>query len=428
LKLKFPKIYEALISNRYLFFTTDGDKGTYRFKTEKEAWTSDDVLSFGMAFKNNAYNQPHKEEEGIETSFAMYLKDIQEELELKEYDKNLINYLLKTLLQLKGAQKDGENFGLYKSFAYPANFHKYFAFRLYEGDISAKEFEDFRRGDFEEYKNKVLEWIEEGKFSILIDRLEKVEGFASPMEFENHILILLEIGRIQISENVNNSYWVDTSLILKNLKYPTENVRKVKVYSDIEDYRKFLIGTFKSAPKPPMFESLVIGRLIASRTPMALTSEELSEINFNYFKEYCNEHDEVTTEFRRLHEHAIRPAESYDANYEVIPEAQQIFEKYFLANLSGSGLSGLIRHVDPASDNFRLDLDWIKKLFEEPVWESLEQYLEDAENIKKEKEHYDEFNEFYEKVKANNYSAVEFVFKYLEPNLWTGGTKSKPTN
>ena len=201
LKLEFPRVYEALINNRYLFFTLKSDNETYEYKTANEAWESEDSLSRRRMFQLDPNNQADPDEGDIVTSFKKYLQDNQEDLDLTEYDKNLITHLVDTLLKVRKINKQGEDVDLYKSFAYRVNFHKYFAFSLYEGDISAKEFEEFRRKDFETYKQKIFEWIDMNKYSALIDRLDKVHEFSSILEFENHINILFEIGRYQVKED-----------------------------------------------------------------------------------------------------------------------------------------------------------------------------------------------------------------------------------
>ena len=71
-----------------------------------------------------------------------------------------------------------------------------------------------------------------------------------------------------------------------------------------------------------------------------MTNEELSKINLGYFKEYCESNRDVNPVFRQLHSNAIRARENFDKNYEIVPEAQELFITYFLQNLKGSGLSG----------------------------------------------------------------------------------------
>ncbi len=434
LKLEYPKVYEALIENRYKFFTPDREKGIYILKTESEAWISDDVLSFSKQGRNDSRNPSDQNEEKKISSFESYLQDNSDSLGLNEHDRQLLKYLVETLLILKASatgtgfftnskepRYQEQDIQLYKSFSYPRNFHKYFAFKLYEGDISAMEFEDYRRREVSEYKAKVFEWIKQGKYSVLVDRLEKIEDFITIQEFENQILILIEIGNYLLKENPTDAYFLDYTLIKNNLRYPIQGKRNIRLYSSKENYTNFLIETFKNINNAPIYESHVIKRLIAEKVDVGLSFDQLSKINFEYFKNYCGTHQEVTPEFRQLHSNAIRLVENFNNDYEIIPEAQGIFVKYFLENLKGSELAGFVKHTNPRSDYFHIEYEWIKTFFPEDVWGNLENYLERAENIKKQKEYYEEFLKFYHLFKANMCKPVQYIFKHLQPNLWNEG-------
>lgn len=411
LKLQFPKVHEGLIDNRYLFFTTDGENGIYRFKTVDEAWTGDDELFFNLAFKNNSYTTTNTNEGKSKLCIEMFLDENENELDLTGYDKSLIIHLLKTLIKLKEGNQESDDRELYKSFAYPANFHKYFAFRLYEGDISAKEFEEFRQKDFASFKRKILEWVDEGKYSLLIDRLEKVQDFSSITEFENHVLILFELGRLQSSDNLKNPYAMDHSIILRSLEYPTKR-GTLKVYANKEDYRKFIMKTLHESPKPRIYESHLIARLIGGPIDFVFTRAELSDINFEFFKEYCDNNERITFEFSQLHNNAIEPTSSLSQPYKIRDDAEELYRSYSRENITACELSGIIRQSSPGQEYYYIDKDWPFKIF--ASWEGFEIFLESSEKIKKEVNCYKEFLKYYEKTKGNNYGAVEFPFEYLE--------------
>lgn len=419
LKLKFPRVYEALIENRYVFFKVGGEDGTYTFKDENEAWTSDDVLSFSRLFETNAQNQFQNQGAKSESSFQKYINETQDALDLTEYDKNLIKYLLEALLKLKRTKESGEDKDLYKSFAYPNNFHKYFAFRLYEGDISAKEFEKFRREDFDAYKQKTLEWIQEGKYSAIIDRLSKVQDFSTINEFENHIKIQLELGRIQIKGN--NPYWLDYSQIVKNLQYPIES-KSIRLYEKEDDYAKFIRNLFTQAPEPPIYESHLIARLIGGMSSgtieFVLSSDELSTINLNFFRQYCESHKEITPEFRQLHSNSIEANnDGHGSSYRIIGSAEVMFLNYFKKFLNACELAGFIRQTSPGYDFFYIDKEWLFRIFDN--WTNFEDYLNSSESIKKDVKCYEEFRAFYDKTKGSDYSPIEFHFEHLRPTKFS---------
>lgn len=81
--------------------------------------------------------------------------------------------------------------------------------------------------------------MDKEKYSTLTDKaFEKIEEFSTVKEFENHILILLEIGRNQLGENMVNSYFYDYTAILKALRYPV-TIQNPAPYKSKEEYKRF---------------------------------------------------------------------------------------------------------------------------------------------------------------------------------------------
>jgi hypothetical protein len=413
LKLKFPKVYESLIEFRYLFFTTENGGGKYSLKKAKDAFTDENELLMISALEKTLHNNSKSEEESKISSIEVYLNEHSENLSLTDYDKKLIINLITTLITLKETNIKDEDKDLYKSFIYAANFHKYFAFRLYEGDISSKEFEEYRIKDVGVYKSKISEWIEQGKYSALLDRLDKIKEFSSILEFENHIEVLFELGRHQFKENVHNPYLFNNGLVLKILQYPIEN-HTVRIYSNVEDYHNFLIRIFKEAPRPQLYESQLIDQLITVGIDIGLATEELSVINLTYFKEYCITNEDITTEFWQLYNNAIQVKEGFSQIHETIPEAQGLFVNYYKKNLKASELGGFIRQATPGKELFFIETDGLFKIFSN--WEEFELYLNEDPNIKKEIQYYDEFVKFYNSFKEKGRKPITFNFDLLNPN------------
>jgi Predicted P-loop ATPase len=415
LKLKFPKVYESLIEFRYIFFTTENGGGKYSLKQAKDAFTDENELLMLNALQRNLHDSSKKDKESDISSIEAYLNEHSKKLNLADYDKKLIVNLITTLITLKETNIKDEDKDLYKSFIYAANFHKYFAFRLYEGDISSKEFEEYRIKNVGVYKSKISEWIEEGKYSALLDRLDKIKEFSSILEFENHIEVLFELGRHQFKENVYNPYLFNNGLILKILQYPIEN-HTVRIYSNVEDYRNFLNRIFKNAPKPPLYESQLIDQVITAGIDIGLTTEELSSINLEYFKEYCNTNEGITPEFWQLYQHAIRVTEGSSHIHELIPEVKELFVNYYKKNLKASELGGFIRQAMPGQELFFIETELLFKIFS--TWEMFELYLNENSNIKSEIQQYDEFMRFYNLYKESNRKPIPFNFELLNPNRW----------
>lgn len=412
LKLEYPKVYEALIDNRYLFFTKDGEHNLYRLKTEKEEWTSDDVLSFSKAFKNTSWNQSDSKEENKVSSFEKYLIDNSDFLVINNYDKNLLKFMVDTLLTLKETKNTEDDAELYKSFAYPENFHKYFAFRLYEGDISAKEFEDFRRMDFEQYKEKVLKWLSQGKTSALFDRLEKVREFSTIIEFENQVKILFELGRLEVQKG--NPYWYDYSKVIRTLRYPlrySPRIKQLNLYSSEEEYKNFYVSLLKTAPQPPIFESHLNARLIVSDIEFVISKEELSEINLQFFKNYCAQTTTITSEFWQLYNNS--KIESGEVEESINPIARQIAIENFKEKVHECDLGRFIKQTNPGSLYYNLAEEAWSFAFE--TIHELENWFKTSDSINRDSDCFKEFYNFYKETKEKDFKPVVFDFKLLAP-------------
>jgi hypothetical protein len=411
IKLEFPKVYEALIEYRHIFFARDGKQALYRLKTETEAWADEDSLLYSRLFKNGD-DQQKKENKGV-TNFEKYLGDNKVVLSLSEYDTQLLIYLVNTLLLLKGSNGRNNDAELYKSFAYPSNFHKYFAFRLYEGDLSSKEFEEFRRTTFDAYKQKVLEWIDEGKYSVLLDRLEKVKDFSSVLEFENQVRTLFVIGQLQAKEN--NPYWIDYNLTLQVLQYPL-NETQIRIYPTRMHYANFIRELFNGAPTPAIYESSIAARIIARNTQFVLTSEELEEITFSYFKDYVAESQSITSQFWQLYHNCVTTASADQEKNSTNPEATKIAKKEYKTRVTSCELGRFIQQVNPGSSFYALKEDEWSFVFE--TLEEFENWFSAAPNIDREGDCFKEFENFYRLIKSNDFSSIRFDFKFLKPIRW----------
>jgi len=426
LKLKYPKIYSALVDNRYKFFISgQDDKGDkiYKFRKHADLNADDDMVL--MLKTNSNWNENKVEDETFE--FDIYLQEAKQILDLTNYDTYIIKKLVEVVLRDKGRKE--ASFGssaldkerereAKRGFCYPRNFHKYFAFRLYEGDLSDYEFEDYRLRSFEEYLKKVLKWLEEGKYSDLKDRLAKITDFSSVEEFENHVKILVEIGHIESKEN--NSYYLDYSLISKALRYPILKYfgedMEIKLYVSKEDYRNFVVSIFDNAPTPYLFESSIILRLIVSEEAFIISHNELEEINLNYFKKYLEESTAITSEFWNLYHNCRVKTINLDTDEGKNPEAIKLAINAIRKRTGECELGMFIKQTTPRSKSFSLEQnDWS---FVFPTNAEFESWFSSSENINRESDCFKEFSAFYQLTKAEGFKPVVFTFQFLNPIRW----------
>ncbi len=420
LKLKFTSVYIFLADHFELFFIND--KGKIRLRVLSEKYINDEYLN-----TLKLLDESRKEPVDTETKKSLFEEYIKGNTSdgYSDFEKDTINEIVELLLREKdlrinSASKD------YKSFVYSKNFNIYFNIKLLDSSLSAKEFEEYRYDDYQKYRDLIFNWIEKGRISDVKDRLEKIIDFSSKNEWENHLKILIAIAKYQYKHS--GVYGINYREIIDVLKYP-DNPQGIGFifFDNREDYLNYVWGIFKEAPDPYVIEGNIL--FSASNKQLQLPFDEalVEEQLLNYFKQYCLDHKEVTDELRELHNIAVKKSDKVGADFDIHPEAEKIFRDHFLQYLKGSQLSGFIRHAEPGTDLFRIDAPWVSNFFPDPMFDNLEDYLERSESIKIEREQYEEFLIFYDKFKSNNYSAVDFIFNYLQPSLWSGGTKSKPT-
>jgi GTPase SAR1 family protein len=411
LKLKFPEVYKIISEHREIIFYREPDKIRLRKKTEISLnELSMEMQIFRAEAKRNA-NSGSKNGTDEVTVFQLFL----ETTDLDSFSKDFITEVVHELLEEKNTEKVKIPFadkkGDYKSFVYARNFHKYFNIQLLESDLSASDFEAHRMGDYDKYEEKLLEWIEQGKLSSVQDNLEKIKSFSNQKEWENHIKILIKIGKIQYEKG--GRWGINYLAIAESLNYPKQRKGQILFFTNEEEYREYIKTFFKEVSPPYVFESTLLSVILTRFFAIALSREEIEGFLLDYFKKYATTHNELTSEFRELHSNCIQE----NAINQTIPEAQDIFVNYFRKYLKAQDLTTFIKHDRPEAEFFTIDEKWIKVFFSN--WEAFESYLNTAENLQNSPPHLDEFKRFFVLFTANSYKPVEFKFEFLEPQRWS---------
>lgn len=411
LKAKFPAVYKFTSDNVDLLFIKDNKK--LRLRTIEEKNYNDEHLNMLRILDESRENKNQKKVEN--TLLEEYVRRNTSN-GLSTIEKDVIIDIINELLTEKYLRDESESID-YKSFVFISNFHKYFSIQLLETDFSSYDFENARFEDFANYERKVLEWIKQGRISDIQDRLEKIIDFNSKHEWENHLRLLITIGKYQFKES--GPYGINYVQILETLNFPNKNRKKLKFFDSQENYLTYVRDLFEQAPDPYVFESSLLTTALSRYVTIALPVEEIYKFLLSYLRMYCNRHKAVTSELRELHRNCLVKSQSYYTEYNIEQEAENLFKDHLRKYITGSQLAGFIRHTDPGQEYFHIDFEWLSKFF--PTWEDFELYLAEADNIKIEYDHYKEFQTFYKKYKDNDRKPVEFYFEYLSPNRWIGG-------
>lgn len=406
LKVKFPVIYKLIADHHDLFFIAE--KGQLRLRTIDEKGINDE---FHLMFKSEESTAPVLTTAKIATIFEEYIQGNRTE-KLTIIEKDTIIEIINEVLKEKPLKKESTSKD-YRSFSNASDFHKYFTIQTLESDFPAYELERTRVQDYKSYKEFIFSLINRGKLSDIQDRLEKISDFSDKSEWENHLNMLIDIGKYQLEQTTQ--YGINYKQIIDTLSYPVSRKGQVDFFDEEGQYIDFLRSFFKDAKDPYVFESNILANALTIYFP--LKREEIQNQLFNYLEKYCSTHKEITKEFRDLHRNAVRKDDGYIDESQTIKKAQDLFVNYFKEYLKGSSLSSFIQQFSPEVEKFHLAQDWIKVFF--PTMNEFEKFLEESENVKIEREHYEEFMRFYAKCKIEHYAAVEFHFDFLKPNRWS---------
>lgn len=417
LKLKFTAVYKFIAGHFELLFISENRK--IRLRTIEEKGVNENYIPF-LGTQEQPTDQIRAREQINEanekrTIFEEYLErnssDGYSNME-KEIILEILNELMKEKeYRLSSTSKD------FKSFVYSKNFDTYLNIRLTETSFTAKEFEMYRHDDYKRYKEIIFKWITNGKISEVQERLNKIVDFSTKEEWENHWKILIDIAKHQHLEG--GVYGINYREIIDVLNYPRiPNGTGYHFFENADDYTNYVWQIFEDAPDPYIIEGSILVAALSPYASLPFADNQIEDQLLKYFKKYCRDHKEITNEFRELYQNAVKKTATYGREFSYQEEAEYLFKQHFLKYLTGQQLSGFIIQATPGNSTFILNTPWLKTFFGPPLWNSFEKYLDKADNIKQEKQYYDEFKEFYFKLKANNYNEVEFAFLNLKPSLW----------
>jgi hypothetical protein len=344
----------------------------------------------------------------------VFLDQLGEKNMLERTEKEIILEIVKTLIP----EQTTDTFTFnpkkpeLKSFSYPRNYHKYFSYRLFEGDISEFELEQYRIKAYKEYYGKVVQWRAEGMGEALRERLRPISAFYDIEEFENHIRINFFIGR----NDFKGDQWMsqEYNYVLNALAYPTKG--GLKLYNDIKVYEEFLLQLFAEAEPPALFDSTLISTLITINLEIALSWEQLEKINFDYLYSYGSATDKITPELWRLYQNCkIRSTIPAD-DYEDDPKAKYFFLNKYKELTRSRDLAQFIIQSRPYSKKLNLRSDLCA--FVAGTMGDFESWVDALPNVEKDSQSYKEFKDFLELSRANRFDPVEFSFDHLVPGMY----------
>ncbi len=405
LKLKYQAVYDSILTKKELFFVQEIDSNRNLFfdlRNEDDKYLSSQMLAISKSIGNSTSSTERKEK-----SLKVYLHKEFPLLDLSEHEKNIIFYLIETLITEK-VDKKTDGISKLNLFRYPSNFHKYFSFQLNDDDISSEDFELYRKSDFGSYKTKVLEWINENKYSSLKDKLKKIDNFDTQTEYENHVKLLFEIPKLVEAENTY--YYKDENELSDLLVLSDKQIKKL--YNSVDDYYQFIIFFFSNASNSPILESNVIRNLIERYPLIDGLKKNLVKINFNYLKEYCMNSNKISNELYFFYWNCVDENSTLSIT-SMNKEAELYFRDFVKKVINPCELGMYIRQKNPNENFYNLDIDAIQVIFPNG-YDELEEFVNAKFPI--DDPCFAEYNRFNDILKSGKNK--EFKFERLKPIMW----------
>lgn len=413
IKVRYPKVFEAVAIHKDFFFIREGAKMRLRLESDSNIQETDlgRLIWATQKIDKNKVEPANAEAQKNQAALIIYLSTLGEVL--SKFDLDLLSEIINALLVEKGLRSEFQSAD-YKSFVYAANFEKYFIIRRDQSELSFAEFELLRLGEYEPYERKMQEWVgNDERRRELERRLGSIVDFETRIEWENQLNILIMLGKALFLKQ--GAFGINYKKIVETLSYPAVT-KKSNFFKSEEAYKAFVLNFFELAPDPYLFEANVLSVVLNVESPsFPIPIKDIEQRLLSYFKDYCASHEEITFDFRALHNLIVKsdPTSYHSIGPAIREEAQKLFTQHFKTHLTACELGGFIhRHLDPDELYYMFTEDWISEIF--GSLDNMIDFLKISPKIDRESDCYREFVKFYEKVKNSEYPAIVYRFDFLK--------------
>ncbi|MEP1779284.1 P-loop NTPase fold protein [Reichenbachiella sp.] len=401
LRLKFPSVYELLFRKTQDFLQTQPDgynKNIYCLRTKKN-------------YRVNNYDVRNLKE-----------YEIYDYLELNHCQQSIPKYDIEKIVGLLDGIFSNQ-FGSRRnplSVVYPSNFNKYFSYSLGDKDLSEVEFSEYRRKTLQEFKEKINDWVKNGKEQELKKKFEEVHSFDNEQDFKKIILGIFHLAnqRTQTQMELRRIVGFD-ALNLNNKLGDYEYLRNEESVSDTDsknNLSKFILSIFDNAKSPFSFESAFIAEILKQYHINFPIEEKVLEARLvTYLKQYCSSVQNIDMHVWHLFEccRVAKWESSNDGSHKSVPiriaEAKQILKQFVIEKNAETILPPLINPGRLKKGRYQLFSNNILAVWDD--WKSFYDYINDIE----ESPFILEFKEFYRKLEEVSFNEfVEFNFKEIK--------------
>lgn len=412
LKFKFYDIYILLFLNRSEFLN---DKGTYYgeggskyYLKNKYENDSNNNSNFGLRFKD--YNN------------STLAKFMDSQLNYPKEDISKVSKLMLRLFEAENYKKE------HLSIVFPKNYHKYFKDNLNTEDLSENEFKIALNSNYNDLIKKINDWKDSNKLDLVKYRFYEIsiESLITKDQYETFIKSIFYLANLK----VNSSFYgkqrlgYDYSILSKLISDRNDEISN-KFYEGNKAELKAFINEQLTKADSFVFESDLLNHIVNENFQeehFILSTDEIKEYLIRYFDAFLEGEEPLTNELWGLfHNCRISHLDpigngAYKRRYEYLDRAKESLINFMEKHLDHFlvlfitkqpfygqsdedkylGLSeGLTTNIFNSYDEFE---QWLRAL-----------NIEELENQSVFRE---EFLDFFDLLKANQYKMVEFNFNF----------------
>jgi hypothetical protein len=297
----------------------------------------------------------------------------------------------------------------------PASFERYSHYRLLDSDISEIEFSKVRSGPLTDFQERIKFWSDRNLQNDLRRKLSNINSYYDRDDYEKVIKAIFFFARLQGTNSSDNGYDYE-DLFSKISDY--DGSISSKYYSSKDDFEKFILSIFETAPSPYIFESEFIYQTFDKYSisyNFIIPKNDFERIRLSYFEKYLKETNTLDDYVWSLYHNcnlinAIPESGSaYTIQKKRNPEASKLFIDFIKEKAVDEFLASVIAK-EPFHDNLYAVSNLIPDMFDS--WNNFNSFLESLTKI--EYKYLDEFQKLFNKFSENNFKTyVEFKFEIL---------------
>jgi len=214
------------------------------------------------------------------------------------------------------------------SIIYPSNFDRYFAFRLFEGNLSEVEFSNYRKKSENEFIERIKYWAEDKDLEWPLRRkFKRITGFDNKEDYEKVVKGMFSFSRNRFERS--KDYHLDFNILYQYLTH--ENLIGT-YYKKEDDFKSFVRNIFEQAEPPHLLESSFLYFIIEASNidQFILNQNEREEYVLKYLKNYLNTTNKISRNAFRFYWNCRVKSPDVPDEKIVLQEANNLFRNFVL--------------------------------------------------------------------------------------------------